>query len=133
MRKKISVIAVMFMIMVTMSGCGKSGDKIKLTDYATVSFSGNDGEGKAVVDVDYDTLETDMIGGKKKVDDLELEDAMSYMGVVENIAYSLDKSEGLSNGDKVTLHVTYDKDAADKASVKLDDSDKTGIVVKGLK
>jgi hypothetical protein len=134
MKKRICVIVMAaLMIMTMLGGCGSSSDKIRLTDYAKVSFSGNNGEGKATVDVDYDKLETDMIGGKDKVDKLGLDDTMTYMNAVQNISYSLDKSDGLSNGDKVVLSVTYDKDSADKASVEFDDTAKDGIKVSGLK
>ena len=115
MKKRICVIVMAaLMIMTMLGGCGSSSDKIRLTDYAKVSFSGNNGEGKATVDVDYDKLETDMIGGKDKVDKLGLDDTMTYMNAVQKISYSLDKSDGLSNVDKVVLSVTYDKDSADK-------------------
>lgn len=88
-----------------LTGCGKS---VNLKDCVSVTFSGAEGYGKAsaslddsslvdIVDVDVDQdIGLDEIGG-----------ALNAYWYIEDIEVSLDTTEGLSNGDKVTVTIEY--------------------------
>lgn len=135
MKKIISTFLVGVMLLYAITGCGSKNENagINLMDYAAVSFDGDNGEGTANVDVDYDSLETDMVGGQDKVDALELEDAMKYLNAVEKISYSFDKSDNLSNGDTIVLTVSYDETTVNEAGVIFDDTLTKEYTVSGLK
>lgn len=77
--------------------------------------------------IDYDEEDEDY----DDADEPSKEDlAMSeFAGSVE---YSFDKSNKLSNGDKVTVTAKYDKELAKKAKIKIKD-DKKSFTVSGLK
>ena len=81
--KIITMVAVLALSAITLTGCGsKNNSKIDTTDgitnildYVTVDFSGKNGEGTAYVNVDYDGIETEMVGGEEKIKEMdEIED-----------------------------------------------------------
>ncbi len=128
-----------------LTGCGGAGSaKIDTTDgitnildYVSVDFSGKNGEGTAYVNVDYDGMETEMVGGKDKIKELDdvsdLSVLSKYINAVSSISFSIDKNEGLSNGDQVIVSVTYDSSAAETAGVNFGDQKSRTFEVKGLK
>lgn len=128
-----------------MTGCGAKGNpKIDVTDgvtnildYVTVDFSGQNGEGTAFVNVDYNGLETEMVGGEDKVKDLDeiedLSELTKYINAVSSISLSIDKNKELSNGDCVIVSVSYDSSAAEAAGVVFGDQKSKTFEVKGLK
>lgn len=85
--KKFSKYAVMVLAIIlaltVLTGCG-SKNEINLQNYVTVEVNGGNGYGKAYASIDY--LGLDALSG---------------------IRYTLDKTENLSNGDKITVSVTY--------------------------
>ena len=71
--------AVGMSIVIALTGCGAdkktqidTTDGItNILDYVTVDFDGKNGEGTAFVNVDYDGMETEMVGGKEKIEALD--------------------------------------------------------------
>ena len=130
---------------IVVSGCGaKAHPKIdtkdgitNILDYVTVEFNGKNGEGTAFVNVDYDGLETEMVGGEEKISSMneveDLSEITKYINAVSSISFSIDKNTGLSNGDSVIVSVTYDTTAAQSAGVVFGDQKSRTYEVKGLK
>ena len=143
--KIMTMVAVLALSAITLTGCGsKNNSKIDTTDgitnildYVTVDFSGKNGEGTAYVNVDYDGIETEMVGGEEKIKEMdEIEDLSSltkYINAVSSISFNIDKNEGLSNGDQVIVSVSYDNTAAQAAGVNFGDQSSKTYEVKGLK
>ena len=108
-----------------------------ILDYVSVDFSGKNGEGTAFVNVDFNGLETEMVGGKDKVkelDDVEdLAELTKYINAVSSISFSIDRNKGLSNGEQVIVSVSYDSVAAQAAGVNFGEQSSKIFEVKGLK
>ena len=137
--------AVGMSIVIALTGCGAdkktqidTTDGItNILDYVTVDFNGKNGEGTAFVNVDYDGMETEMVGGKEKIEELDelgdLTELTKYINAVSSISVSIDKNKELSNGDEVVVSVTYDETAAESAGVVFGDETSKSFEVKGLK
>lgn len=102
----------------------KGNKKINLNDYATITISGYDTVATATMTFDYDKFDEDY-GDKIKIkgdgENNELAEAlfgsMSGRMLLElYVGGSLDKTEGISNGDKVTYTWKCDDDAFKKAT-----------------
>lgn len=108
-----------------------------ILDYVTVEFSGKNGEGTAFVNVDYDGMETEMVGGQDKIKELnevsDLAILSKYINAVSSISFSIDNNTNLSNGDQVIVSVSYDENAAEAAGVNFGQQKSKAFVVKGLK
>ncbi|RKM61897.1 hypothetical protein D6855_00315 [Butyrivibrio sp. CB08] len=140
----LAFVAVIALILFT-TGCGATKQQqidtedgiTNILDYVTVDFSGNDGEGTAYVNVDYNGLETEMVGGKEKIKELDeisdLSVLSKYINVVSSISFDIDKNAGLKNGDQVIVSVSYDSSAAGAAGVNFGEQKSRTYVVKGLK
>lgn len=88
------LIAAMTGAMVAFTGCGAKS--VDLNEYVKFEYEGYDGYGKASASIDYGALEEE-IGGME-TDDISF---MSAIAVETAVDGELDKTEGLSNGDKV--------------------------------
>ena len=136
--KKVMVIAIATLML---TGCGKKDPEIDgvvdIFDYVTVEFDGANGQGRSNVVIDYDNLELEMVGGRDKLealDDVEdLGTLNKYINVCVSLSFSSDKYTDLSNGDIVTVSVTYDQTAADEAGVVFGTESSHQYEVKGLK
>ena len=105
------------------------GKSIDMQDYVTVSFNGVDGKGTAYVDVDYDSMGTKLLTSaqKRKLETGNgwgsINTAVGALGqqwvLAEALDCELDQSSELSNGDKVTVTVTADKDVLKQLGVKV--------------
>ena len=127
------------------SGCGANGKAAidttdgvtNILDYVSVDFDGKNGEGTAFVNVDYDGIETEMVGGEEKIKELsdveDLAELTKYINAVSSISFTIDKNKELSNGDQVIVTVTYDSSAAEAAGVVFGDHQNKIYAVKGLK
>ena len=108
-----------------------------ILDYVSVDFSGKNGEGTATVSVDYEGIETEMVGGEAKIKELsdvdDLAELTKYINAVSSISFSIDKNTDLSNGDQVMVTVTYDSSAAEAAGVVFGEQKNKLYEVKGLK
>lgn len=125
--KKLIIITIILLYLLTLGGCSKT-TSIELSDYADIKISGYDGKGKASLNINWGDFEN-AIFTKEELNSLS---SLSKASELENsIKYSLDKTEGLFNGDKVTLNITWDKDVAKKHNLKFS-SAKREITVTGL-
>lgn len=116
-----------------LTGCGGSSS-ISLMDYVTVEFGGVDGSGTAILSVDKVKMEQDMAGDDDgDISKGELEKIAKFTEFEFSINYELDKTEGLSNGDTVTVTVTYDKDLQKESGVKVKGDTSKKFKVEGLK
>lgn len=145
-RKKAGLLTAAVAIAVLMlTGCGEgkqtsidTTDGItNILDYVTVNFDGQNGQGTAFVNVDYDGLETEMVGGEEKIKELDeisdLAELTKYINVVSSISFNIDKNKELSNGDQVIVSVSYDGTAAQAAGVVFGEQKSKTYIVKGLK
>ena len=140
----LAFVAVISLLLLT-TGCGAAKQSqidtedgiTNILDYVTVDFSGDNGEGTAYVNVDYNGLETEMVGGKEKIKELDevsdLAVLSKYINVVSSISFDIDKNAGLANGDQVIVSVSYDSTAAGAAGVNFGEQKSKSYVVKGLK
>ena len=111
-----SIIAMAIILVLMISACGSgntgSSDKtIDLMQYVTVTFSGDNGYGKASYAFDYGSFEN-MLAEKLNTDKNSAQFFADAVIIEEGIKTSLDKTTGLSNGDKITLTVSYNEAAA---------------------
>jgi hypothetical protein len=103
---------------------------IDLQDYTTVTFDGYDNYGDANLEFDYDRLMEDFAdaSGFDDVSDIDSlsdiaseTDASDYAAMInlfDKLSYELDKTDGLKNGDTVTVSYTFDNDTAKQFGVK---------------
>lgn len=112
-------------------GCGSSGS-IDLMDYVTVNYAGVDGNGTASIGVDYTKMEQDLVGDDDgNISREELERLEEITAFEMTVNYQLDVEDGLSNGDKVTVTVSYDSDIAQEKKIKVS-GDSAKFEVSGL-
>lgn len=119
-----------------MAGCGRRAE-IELMDYVRVEFSGLDGEGTAQVSWDMVSVEVDVVEALAKgEDEASLEEAAKELGnfakFEDSVECKLDKAEGLKNGDKVTVTVSYDKESAKESKIKVEGELEKTFEVQGL-
>ena len=140
----LAFVAVISLLLLT-TGCGAAKQSqidtedgiTNILDYVTVEFSGKNGEGRAQVNVDYDGMETEMVGGEDKIKELDevsdLAVLSKYINAVSSISFNIDRNTGLTNGDQVIVSVSYDGSAAQSAGVNFGEQKSKTFVVKGLK
>lgn len=131
--KKIKILfftAVALMVL-GLTGCGNT--KIDLMDYVTVTFSGVNGQGTAICNMDMAKLEQDLAGDQDgEISQEELEKLGWITQFEATVSYQLDQESGLSNGDKVTVSVTCDEEFAKKNKINVSEGKKE-FKVEGLK
>lgn len=105
-------------------------NKIDLMDYATVTITGCNTGGKATVKLNYLGNKTIQEYGKSSLEELKQHAQLElFLGTA--VSFKLDKTEGLSNGDVITLSATWDKDIAKQTGLNIKGKDKK-IKVEGL-
>ena len=108
--KGIMILAIMLVTMFGLTGCGKT--TVNLNEYVTINVEGYDSMGTASYEFDYDAFENDY-SGKIKFNSKNGND-YSKLGLLMGatteemlldvcVSQKLDKTSGLSNGDKVIL------------------------------
>ena len=112
-----AVVIAVIIIIAASAGSGKTA--IDLADYVTVEITGYDGEGTASVSVNsgwyleaYNIIEDKYSNKPAKY--LEAAAALVYV----DVDAQADKTEGLSNGDVITITITVDDGGADGLPVK---------------
>ena len=130
-----AVVVLAFGIVLITSG----PQRINVEDYITVEFTGEDGNGYADVDIDYDALIEKIYKGKE---DEDVKNAtiiigssggnmMKYTKVSSSFDWDISESRKLSNGDKVTITITPDSTMCDDLDIKIKSTQLT-FTVKGL-
>lgn len=99
--KKICMLFAALIAVLALTGCG-SKNTIDLTQYVQVNVSGADGYGCASADADDIGLEALLLS-----DDESDADSWVKLDMLLRIRYEIDKKDHLSNGDKVSVTVTY--------------------------
>jgi hypothetical protein len=99
--KKTLVFLTALIAVLALTGCG-SKNTIDLTQYVQVNVSGADGYGCASADADDIGLEALLLS-----DDESDADSLVKLDMLMRIRYEIDKKDHLSNGDKVSVTVTY--------------------------
>ena len=101
MTKRIFLLLTALIAVLNLTGCG-SKNTIDLTQYVQVNVSGADGYGCASADADDIGLEALLLS-----DDESDADSLVKLDMLMRIRYEIDKKDHLSNGDKVSVTVTY--------------------------
>lgn len=109
--KRAALLAALAVLPVLFTGCG-SGDKIDLEELIELDYSGPDGYARA--SCDYDALEEWLEENYDEATALE-----AAFLIEDEVSFELSPDEGLSNGDKVTVTVSYDDDLEDSLGFKL--------------
>jgi hypothetical protein len=106
--KKTLLLLTSLIAVLALSACG-SKTKIDLTEYVIVDISGVSGYAYAHAYDDNDRLEALVLGDENK------DSAASWvkLDLLMQIDYDIDKSEYLSNGDTITVTVTYPEELAE--------------------
>ena len=102
--KVMMLVAMMAVVLMSMTGCGKT--KLDLAEGLVVTFSGVDGSGTADLDFpenDGTPTYVNTILESKKVD---ITNMMTWMMIDEAITYDIEPRSHLSNGDVVTVSAT---------------------------
>ncbi len=129
MRKYVLLLIAVCAVSFLLAGCGTKS--VDVSQYVTVTFKGLDGKGEA--NLSYDGLESAVkdavLTGKESI--LEAEEKV-YL-VCKNVDFELDKEDGLSNGDKVTVNITASNEAVKNDGIKFIGTDPIEFTVSGLK
>ena len=110
------------------TACG-GATKAELAPYLSVTYSGCNGNGTASVKFDFSDFEYDIMSrwkGKGK-----LEKLAKLTAVERTITYSADVSEGLRNGDIITVKISYNEAKAKEYGYSFTALDKK-FTVEGL-
>ena len=116
------ILAILIIVKVNMT----QKQEFRLSRYVIVTTTGFDSNGKASLSLDdvgiYTALADDGDTGEAEV---------KYKPFVDSLKYSLDRDTGLSNGDTISLTVTYDSRIADKLGIDVGGTTRS-IKVEGL-
>lgn len=125
--KKVGIGVIALLLVIALGGCGKQ--KMDITQFIDVRFSGIDGKAAATVKFDFPALEEVLTFGK---DDITPAEAAAIIALEASMECEADISEGLSNGDSIKISIFWDKEAAKKCGVVFTGNEMT-IEVTGLK
>ena len=107
---------IVVMALAALTGCGGK-KQIDLHDYVEVTLSGASGYGYAHAVTDYMGLEMLVMSeDAEQKGDLEI---LAMWDLLAQIDYTLDKTENLSNGDVITVTVTYPEALAEALNAKI--------------
>lgn len=121
-----AIVAIILGIIIAIS----NSSKIDLMEYATVTITGCNTDGKANIKLNYLGNKTIQEYGTSSLEELKQHAQLElFLGTA--VSFKLDKTEGLSNGDVITLSATWDKDIAKQAGLNIKGKDKK-IKVEGL-
>lgn len=116
------ILAILIIVKVNMT----QKQEFRLSRYVIVTTTGFDSNGKASLSLDDVGIYTALADGG---DTGEAE--AKYKPFVDSLKYSLDRDTGLSNGDTISLTVTYDSQVADKLGIDVGGTTRS-IKVEGL-
>lgn len=130
-RKKFIVIGAIAAFFLICCAAGNSKTKICVTDTLTVTVSGPNGYGTATLENEDDWMYEALAVFKQKAGDYleELEWIASVQA--DTVTFELSQTEGLSNGDVITVTATINEDDLEGLPIKLT-SKKVKVEVSGL-
>lgn len=123
--KKLLLVMGTLLLGILFTGCGEK--KVDLSDYCDISYSGLNGQATASCEMKF----TDLEDVWKKGQDQNQELLDMILSFEDSIEVSLDKTENIKNGDKLTATITCDEDLAKKHKYKFTGLKKE-VKVKGL-
>jgi hypothetical protein len=109
------LLGITMVMMFALTGCGKT--TVKLDKYVTITTDGYDSMGTASYSFDYEAFEEDYSGKIKISNDTN---TLFWRGTAEElllnfcVSQQLDKTDGLSNGDVVTLKWICNEEMAEE-------------------
>jgi len=122
MKVKIGVVAALVVVIAAICVYVKVSSTINLNKYVTVEFEGYDGYGTAYISIDWEAIE-DKYGDKVKLTSkakkelknwgMSADDYPAVEALNDSISVYLDKTTGLSNGDKVKYKWSIDDELFD--------------------
>lgn len=108
----IAVILILIIFGITKCIAGRSNRNVDISDYINVTYTGLESRGKATFVVDEDKLYQQLAGDEKNTAILaKMKETIDSVNIEAS-------GNNLSNGDSVTVKVTYDKETAKKADCK---------------
>ena len=111
-KMKLLLILTVIAMCLSLTACGGFGDKIDLAPYLSVTYSGSNGSGTANVDFDFADFEYAVMS---QWDGENVLEKLSELTAVEmSMTYAADVSEGLRNGDTITVKISLDEAKAKK-------------------
>lgn len=116
MKKMTALVLIAVLALSMLTACGTQ--KIKMSDYVTVTFSGENKNGYASVRFDTLGFERDVMSGWKDKDNT-WEKLAALTALEMSVRCDLSRTTGLRNGDKVTVTITFNEAAAKALGVKL--------------
>ena len=100
---KLFLILTVTVMCLSLTACGGSTTKVELSQYLSVSYTGYNGNGAPRIDFDFADFEYGIMSQWKDKDKME---KLGELTAVEmTIAYAADISEGLRNGDTITVKI----------------------------
>lgn len=111
---KILFLMVVMAMGAVMAGCNIGHRDIALANYAIINVDGLSGRANATLIVDYDGIYSNLVNSDKDGNGKDY-----YRTFVDSLKYSLDKYEQISNGDKITLNITYDNAEAERLKLNV--------------
>ena len=125
--KKIISCLLLIVFISGLVGCGQK--KFDLMEIITINYTGFDGEGRASVYPNWDDIEKYL---KSNANSNTAITSANIKALEDSVEYDLAKNSDLSNGDKINVTVTFDKELAKKLGLNLKGKSKT-VTVDGLK
>ena len=125
------IAAAILVMALGLAGCGST--KLDLTQFVTVKYDGINGKGTASCQLDSVALEQALAGDTDGEISLEELQKLGWITQFEmTLDCQLNAASDLSNGDKVTVTVSYDENLAKDNKVKITGNTKE-FTVEGLK
>ncbi len=124
--KKQFIILFVF-VSLLLSGCGKTS--VELTQFVSVNYAGLDTYATANVDFDYGAFEDLIMVEFEDMSEIEL--LGTIVELESSIDVSIDKTDKLSNGDEITVNLSWDEDVAEKYDLSFSGSTEK-VTVNGL-
>jgi len=123
MKKKriITLLLVLVLLCTMLAGCGE--EKVDLRDYYSITFYGEDGQGTANCQRNISEFEHFLLG-----DDDDMVGLARIAAIESTMDYELSETSGLSNGDEVTLTITWDPEVVAQYGYKFTNGTITATV-----
>lgn len=126
-QKKLVLASVLVLLCVVLAGCGTK--EVNLNDYVEIETKGYNGYGNLDVDISWGKISDALKISKKDAD--EYKNLRQFFNA-NGISYTVDKKEGLSNGETVVLTWNVDESLISQKTNRTIVCDDSSFVVEGL-
>lgn len=131
MKKTAVLIMILASVLSMFTACGRQKQKLNMSDYVSVTFSGDNKHGRPFVHFDTLRFESDVMSGWQGTGSTRAKAGELTM-LEMSIDYKANRTDYLRNGDKVKITITFDEEKARELGVSLGGLTGT-FKVKGLK